>query len=201
MYSLMRIGFVVLLAVALSTGCEEATSSKSFPDHVSDISPWEIPLEMGNFAIDGNEIALWESLESLNRINDCVLTSRLPSGNFQTFRLRIFVPQHSNILLYDIILKDIKAHVSYLNNRTNDIFHSGSHIDIVELDFGSAPWYSEFEVMAQYSGEEITRTTFMNIVFSFELEYVSGDSGATVSAREVSVEVFQSHTSRCAAGG
>ena len=198
MYSLMRVGLVALLAVVFATGCEEAIPPISPPDPMSDTSPWEIPLEMGNFAVNGNEAVLYESAEYLNYIHDCTMTRHLPSGNFHTFRLRIFVPQHSDDpSLYVVRLKDIKAHVSHFNGRTEDIFYSGSYIETVRLDFGSALWYSEFEVTAQYSGEGITRDTFMNIVFSFELEYAKRDTDARVSTRDVSVEVFLSDTTDC----
>ena len=166
-----------------------------------DASPWMIPLEVGNFEVNGDPVALWEGSESLGHIEDCAPATDFPDGSLRTFRIQVFVPNHRDRSLYVTTLNDVKAHVDYASRRTGNIIRSWNHVRSTTLDFGAAKRYNQFELVAAvYVNQDIVRDTFAAIVFSFEVRYTRfNSSGPIVDVRDTRIEVFARDSTRACA--
>ena len=107
----LALGMMTLVA------CENGLGNGGDDDIVAGVqaTPWRIPLEMGNFEVNGKAVSMWEGSESLSIIRACAPTSQFPSDSLQNFSLAVFIPAHPFPSPYVINLNDVQAHLHHVD--------------------------------------------------------------------------------------
>jgi hypothetical protein len=163
----MRKFYLLILSAFFLFGCPPEDDSVV---DLSEDEPWERQFTYGNLTINGEAVLANEQSVTNLLITDFVCYDDLPSTNFETFSVNIYVPSHTNedyqsgfierewVIFFDDIV-------------TNDIYMNGTVMFIEKIEIRDVI-YSRFSMAGSYtSNNPITRDNFQQMRLDFDLAY------------------------------
>jgi hypothetical protein len=177
----VRKAFIGLLSLAVATGCKEPTASGD------DSSGTEnLPVLMGNFAINTGNITTNQDGVSKNIVDDFVLPSQLPNVRFEAFTTHLYAPVASDV---STSVGNVHVYVGIIGGvKSGDIFQEAHFVQRVTV---SGQEYAVYQLNGFYNGTPaITKANFANVSFEMSLTY-KDSYGASLASRNVTLGVYQ----------
>jgi hypothetical protein len=159
----------LLLLLCLSFTLASCPIEDDGIEYVDD-RPWERQFLHGNTIINGQDVITNEESTLNESATDYVCFDALPTDDFQTFSINIFVPTHSDSR-YQSGMVEREWVIFFDATVTTDIYLSGTLQFIEKLEINGV-MYSKFLVGGRYDGTDpITRENFQQMRIEFDIAY------------------------------
>jgi len=172
-----------LLAFSLAAvSCTESSG----PDENPSSNVHNMPVLMGNFAINSGPVTTNQDGVSKNIIDDYVLPAQLPNVNFEVFTIYLFAPVSDDV---STTVDNVSVTVTRADGtKTGNIFLNGRFVQRATIN---GQLYSAYELNANYnSGIVLTKANFANVAYTMTLTYEDA-SGNKLVDRPVTLSVYQ----------
>ncbi len=178
-----------LVAVIFFTSCEE-TETPTPPPTSTVYNNTTFP---GFLKINGANVATTQLSGDINSSYDVVNASALPSGNFNSFEVSLFIPVDGTVSLFTEL---DEANLVVNGNQNVPPFYQGGQSVGIDNNGGDGVSRQHYRFNFTYpanAGTPVNASNLTKLEFVWDVEYTDNSSGSVIHNKHVEfdVEVIQ----------